>query len=52
MKKKTLIICSRRTKSAPRLYNIYHTLNVKYDILIAGDSKPEYLPKNKFKDIS
>ena len=52
MKKKTLIICSRRTKSAPRLYNIYHTLNVKYDIFIAGDSKPEYLPKNKFKDIS
>ena len=52
MKKNTLIICSRRTKSAPRLHNIYQTLKVKYDIFIAGDSKPEYLPKNKFMDIS
>ena len=50
--KRILIICSRRTKSAPRLHNIYHTLNVKYVIFIAGDSKPEYLPKSKFKDIS
>ena len=36
MKKNTLIICSRRTKSAPRLHNIYQTLKVKYDIFIAG----------------
>ena len=51
MKKNTLIICSRRTKKAPRLNNIYNLLKSKYDIAIAGDSQPTYISRRKFIEL-
>ncbi len=50
--KKILIVCERNSHRAPRLYNEYLVLKNDFDILIAGDFKPNYIDENRFLDIN
>ena len=50
--KKILIVCERNSHRAPRLYNEYLVLKNDFDILIAGDFKPNYIDESRFIDIN
>jgi len=47
-----LIICSRNSNRAPRLYNSYHVFKDDFELFVAGDKIPIYLSENNFIDIS
>ena len=49
--KKVLILCSRNSHRAPRLFNTYSCLSKDFDVAVLGDKKPKYINELNFNKI-